>query len=207
MPQISKSEARKGSNHPLRWTPERDTALEDLKRELLKPLALFLVNADKPFIIRTDANDNTLGAVLEQSDEKGNHYPVAFWSRVLSPSQRKSWTPRTKEAYAIVSAFCKWGGHIGVQPVCVCTDHQSLTSWHTKCVDTRFRRAVHLAWSHETFSKFCLRVVYVRSKDNSIADVLSRCMYPAARVLKDVSVHGDAKETDLAKRLIAFERH
>ena len=104
MPQLLKSEARKGYNHPSHWTPERDTALEDLKRELLKPFALFLDNPYKPFVIQTNASDYAMGAVLEQTEEKGNHYPVAFWSRVLSPSQRKSWTPRTKEAYAIVSA-------------------------------------------------------------------------------------------------------
>ena len=48
MPQLSKSEARKGSDHPLHWTLEQDTAFEDLKRELLKPLALFFRNPDKP---------------------------------------------------------------------------------------------------------------------------------------------------------------
>ena len=60
---------------------------------------------------------------LEQTDERVNYYPVAFWSRVLTPSQRKSWTTRTKEAYAIVSALHKWAGNIGSQSVCVCTDH------------------------------------------------------------------------------------
>ena len=113
MLQLSKSEASKGSNHPLHWTPEPDAAFKDLKRELLKPLALFPMNPDKRFVIRTDASDYAMGAVLEQSDEKGKHYPVAFWFRVLTPYQRKSWTPRTKEAYAIVSVLRKWAAHIG----------------------------------------------------------------------------------------------
>ena len=34
MLQLSKPEARKGSNHLLHWTPERDTAFEDLKQEI-----------------------------------------------------------------------------------------------------------------------------------------------------------------------------
>ena len=29
-----------------------------------------------------------------------------------------------------------WSGHIGLQPVVVCTDHQSLQSWHKEHVDT-----------------------------------------------------------------------
>ena len=134
MLQLSKSEARKGSNHPLHWTLQRDNAFENLKGEMLKLLALFVVNPDKPFVIRTDASDYAMGAVLEQTDEKGNHYPVGFWSRVLTSSQRKSRTPRTKEAYAIVGALRKFASHIGLQPVCVCTDHQCLRNWHTECV-------------------------------------------------------------------------
>ena len=57
---LSRSESRKGSNHPLHWTPERNPTFEDLKRELLKPLAPFLVN---PFVARTDARDYAMGAV------------------------------------------------------------------------------------------------------------------------------------------------
>ena len=30
----------------------------------------------------------------------------------------------------------KWSGHIGLQPVVVCTDHQSLQSWYKEHVDT-----------------------------------------------------------------------
>ena len=206
MLQLSKSDPRKGINHPLHWTPERETAFEDLKRELLKPLALFPVNPDKLFVIRKDASDYPMGAILEQTDEKENHYPGAVWSRVLTPSQGKSWTPRTKEADAIVSTLCKWVGHIGLQPVCVSTDHQSLRKWHTQCVDTPSGPAARVARWHETFSKFDLSVVYVRGKDDTMADVLSRWVYPAGRALQDVSVHGDAKETELAKRLIVFER-
>ena len=51
---LSKSEARKGSNHALHWTLELDSAFEHLERELLHPIALFLVIPNKPFIIPTD---------------------------------------------------------------------------------------------------------------------------------------------------------
>ena len=44
-------------------------------------------------------------------------------------------------------------------------------------------------------SKFELSVVYVPGKDNAIADVLGRRVYPAGRTLEEVSVHGDATET------------
>ena len=94
MLQLSKSEERKGSYHPLHWTPERDTAFKDLKRELLKPLPLFLVNLDKPFVIRTDASNYALGAVYEQNGEKRNHYPVHSGPVSLPPCRGNHGPPR-----------------------------------------------------------------------------------------------------------------
>ena len=53
----------------------------------------------------------------------------------------------------------KWSGHIGLQPVVVCTDHQSLQSWHKGHVDTPSGPAARRARWHETIVKFDLSVV------------------------------------------------
>ena len=98
------------------------------KERLLGQLGLFLVDPDKGFVLRTDASDYAVGAVLEQVRYAGTHVPVAFWGRILAEGQRRTWTAREKETYAIVCALRKWSGHIGLQPVVVCTDHQSLQS-------------------------------------------------------------------------------
>ena len=165
------------------------------------------MNPNKAFVIRTNMSDYAMGAVFEQTDEKGHHYPVTFWSNVLTPSQRKSWTRTTKQAYAIVSALRKWSGHIALQPVCVCTDHQPYKNWHTECVGTPSGPDACVDGWHVTFSKFNLRVVYVPGKDNTIADVLSPWVDPSGRALQDVSIHRDAKEMEVAKRPIALSTH
>ena len=125
-----KFDGRKGGKKKLAWTPEAEDALSCLKERLLGQLGLFLVDPDKGFVLRTDASDYAVGAVLEQIRDDGSHVPVAFWSRILAEGQRRTWTTREKETYAIVCALRKWSGHIGLQPVVVCTDHQSLQSWH-----------------------------------------------------------------------------
>ena len=94
------------------------------------------MDPDNRFVLRTDASDYGVGAVLEQIRDDGSHVPVAFWSRILAEGQRRTWTAREKETYAIVCALRKWSGHIGLQPVVVCTHHQSLQSWHKEHVDT-----------------------------------------------------------------------
>ena len=59
---------------------------------------------------------------------------------------------------------------------------------------------------HETFAKFDLSVVYVPGKDNTVADYLSRWAYPAGKAWMDISSHGDAEETEEAKRIIEMEK-
>ena len=60
---------------------------------------------------------------------------MAFRSLVLAEDQRGTWMPCEREAYAIVLALTKWAGYIALHPVTVCTDHQSLQSWHKEHVD------------------------------------------------------------------------
>ena len=50
--------------------------------------------------------------------------------------QRRTWTPRKKEMYAIVIALRKSAGYIALHPAIVCTHHESLHSWHKEHVDT-----------------------------------------------------------------------
>ena len=102
-------------------------------------------------------------------------------------------------------ALRKWAGYIALHPVTVCTDHQSLQSWHKEHVDTPSCPASRRARWHETLAKFDLTVVYVPGKDNTVADCLSRWVYPASKGMTDVSAHGDEGETAEAKRIIEME--
>ena len=99
-------------------------------------LGLFLINPDKGVMLRTDASYYAVGAVLEQVREDGSYVPVAFWSRGLADGQPRTWTTREKETYTIVCALRKWDGHIGLQSIVVCTNHQGLQGWHKGHVTT-----------------------------------------------------------------------
>ena len=103
-------------------------------------------------------------------------------------------------------AIRKLSGHIGLQPVVVCTDHQSYQSLHKEHVDTLAGPAARRARWHNTWAKFHLSVVYVQGKDNTVADCLSRWAYPAGKGWMDISSHGDAEETEEAKRIIEVEK-
>ena len=84
MLQVGRFDGRKGGKKKLAWTPEAEDAFSRLKERLLGQLGLFLVDPNKGFVLRTDASDYAVGAVLEQTRDDGSHVPVAFWSPILA---------------------------------------------------------------------------------------------------------------------------
>ena len=73
MLQVGKFDGWKGSKKKLAWTPEAKDAFSRLKERLLGQLGLFLVDPDKGFVLRTNASDYAVGAVLEQVEDDGSH--------------------------------------------------------------------------------------------------------------------------------------
>ena len=131
---VDRAHGKAGSNLMVEWGLEDVQAFESLKAALCSSLSLHQVRPDCPFQMRTDASEHAIGAVLEQ-DRLTVWVPVCFFSRKLTPSQM-NWTPREKEAYAVVASLIKWAGWIGVTQVTVVTDHKTLESWVREYVET-----------------------------------------------------------------------
>ena len=78
----NREETKKGSKKALVWTEESDRAFEGMKQALLSAVGLHLVDPDRGFVLRTDASDYAIGAVLEQVLDDGR----ARASGLLEPS-------------------------------------------------------------------------------------------------------------------------
>ena len=206
--QLNRVDGKRGSTKPIVWKESEKDCFRVLKEKLAERLELFRVEPDKPFVLRTDASDKAIGAVLEQHREvsagRTALVPVAFFSRKLAKGQL-NWTPREKETYAVVSALRKWAGWIGLQPVLILTDHKSLEDWVREKMDTPSGPAGRRARWHETLSKFDLTVQYMPGKDNVVADALSRYAYPACKAFQDSSFHGNEEARKEMKAIIAEE--
>ena len=162
------------------WTPEREQAFSTLRQALSSALELMSFNPDVPFIIRTDASEYAVGAVLEQIvDESvvptvdllrdappGTTKPVAFYSRKLTPGLARKWTVEEKETYVIVSALEKYSGVVGVQHLLVLTYHRTLQSWHKRAIDTPAGMSGHRARWHEKLSRFDISIKSLRPRRN-----------------------------------------
>ena len=80
--------AVRGARRSLPRTPEDEEAFDRPKERLLRQLALFLVDPDKGFVLRTDALDYAVGAIPQQVWDDGTHVPVPIWCRILAKGQR-----------------------------------------------------------------------------------------------------------------------
>ena len=194
----------KGSTVKLQWTDVHTSHFEALKHAVIGLRELVLYRPDADFFMRCDASLYGVGCVLEQRDEEGNSFPIVFFSRKLTPGQRK-WSPRDKEIYAIVSALRKYATWIGNNRVTILTDHQALEGWHREHVDTPSGPSVRRGRWHKTFSCFRLKVVYLPGRDNAVADAWSRWAYPACQLGNDVCKHGSLADKLAVEELERLE--
>ena len=75
----------------------------DCKQMLISGPILRYPDFDKPFILKTDASDFALGAVLSQRIEDSKEHPIAYASRTLNDTEC-NWSATEKELAAIVWA-------------------------------------------------------------------------------------------------------
>lgn len=115
---------RKMEKNNIHWTPETEEAFQTLKQALASGPVVKAPDPKRVFVLRTDASDTCIGAVLMQEHD-GVLHPVSYASRQLLPRER-NYSTIERECLALVWAVEKF--HIflyGVQFV-VQTDHQPL---------------------------------------------------------------------------------
>ncbi|GFS93406.1 retrovirus-related Pol polyprotein from transposon 17.6 [Trichonephila clavipes] len=78
----------------------------------------------QPYIIRTDASNYALGAVLLQG-ERSDEHPIEYASQLLTPAER-NYSTTEREVLAVVWALKKFRGYIEGTEITVASDHQPL---------------------------------------------------------------------------------
>ena len=111
-------------NSRFTWNLECHNAFEKLKEVLIDSSVLKHPHYNSPFIVDTDASDNSLGAVLSNIVD-GVEYPVVFASRVLTPAECRYSTTK-KEALAVIQAMKWFKPYIWGNQFVLRTDHASL---------------------------------------------------------------------------------
>ena len=106
------------------WTLEHQTAFLLLKEAIVQAPFLHYPNAEKKYIVYTDASDDTCGTQLSQ-EHNGTEFPLAFLSHTFTETQWK-WSATEQEAYGIYYTITKWNYYLQGTDIIVRNDHKPL---------------------------------------------------------------------------------
>ncbi|XP_052706279.1 uncharacterized protein LOC128181790 [Crassostrea angulata] len=158
---------KKGQPNKVIWTESQQRAFDTLKHMLSERPILKLPEFNETFILRTDAADDGIGAVLLQmeDDEK---LPVAYASRKLQPRE-KAYAVIEKECLAVVWGIQKFHQYLYGREFLLETNHQPLTYLNkAKTENSRLMR-----WALQ-LQPYRFRIIAIKGSDNVGADYLSR---------------------------------
>jgi transposase InsO family protein len=184
---------------PIKWTEERKTAFNALKKSIAEcPKLAYLREGMGEVILQTDASDYGIGAYLFQrmkdpQDGFLKDFPIMFVSKALN-KQQLNWSTPEKEAFAIVYAVTKLERYLRDRHFTIQTDHKNLIYINSVTNQKVYRWRLLL-------QEFDYDIMYIKGSNNEVADCLSRI--PETEVVEeDVAL----AEKDVTKELIMVLR-
>ena len=148
-----------------KWTQNEELILTDIKNYLSTEPILHHPNFSYPFILRTDASIEGLGAILSQTID-GTERIILYISRTVQPNE-KNWSIQQLEALGIIWACETVRPFIIGTKVLIITDHKSLQGLKESKIPRLVRWACRL-------EEFDYEIIYQPGKFNTVADALSR---------------------------------
>ena len=115
---------KKGCPQKVVWRESQEQAFMTLNKYLTSKPVLRLPDMDKSFILRTDASNSGVGAVLLQEHE-GELHPISYASKKLSERETR-YSTMERECLALVWAVKKFQVYLYGKNFVLQTDHQPL---------------------------------------------------------------------------------
>lgn len=151
----------------MKWEKCQEEAFQTLKRKLYTFPILHLPDLSKEFILRTDASDIGIGAVLLQEHE-GDKFPVAYVSKKLSDTQRR-YSVMEKECLAVIYAVHRFAPFLYCRTFVIEAGHQPLSCLKkSKIANGRIMR-----WAL-ALQPYRYRIQVIKGSKNVGADYMSR---------------------------------
>lgn len=150
------------------WSNECQNSFDKVKQCLCTEPILAIFDYNKPIYIFTDASLDGVGAILKQPQENNILKPVFYFSKKLSPSQKRK-RAIFIECLAIKEALQYWQYQLIGKHFKIFTDHKPLHNFNIKnCTDNDLIHLLHY------ISQFDFEIIYNPGINNSEADCLSR---------------------------------
>ncbi|XP_042866107.1 uncharacterized protein LOC122249376 [Penaeus japonicus] len=158
---------KKGQPNRLQWGEPQEMAYISLKSMLTSRPVLRLPDPSRPYVLRTDASDIGIGAVLLQEWE-GELFPISYASKKLSNCEKR-YSTMEKECLAVVWAVKKFNNYVYNTKFILQTDHQPLAYLGR----AKYGNARIMRWAMY-LQTYQIRVQAIKGSDNVGADFLSR---------------------------------
>jgi hypothetical protein len=157
-------------NAPWNFDSKCRAAFDKLKEEFTHAPLLTHWVPNSQIVVKTDASDYALAAILSIHSSNGEIHPIAFHSRSFNPAEL-NYDTHDKELLTIFEAFKHWRQYLegSGTPVDVVTDHKNLEYFVTMKLLTR-RQA---RWS-EFLSQFNMTIQFRPGKLGAKPDALTR---------------------------------
>ena len=158
---------KKGCPNKVVWEDEHQRSFEKLKSYMTHTPILRLPDLNETFILRTDASNVGLGAVLMQKFNDMN-FPIAYASKKLLPRETR-YSVIERECLALVWGVRKFQMYLYGREFQVETDHCPLIYMqNTKLTNSRIMRWVL------SLQQYRFRLVAIKGSQNIGADYMSR---------------------------------
>ena len=160
---------KKGQPNAVKWEEPQERAFQTVRTLLTRRPILRLPDPKRTFILRTDASNDGVGAVLMQVHD-GKPYPVSYGSKKLTAAER-NYSTIEKECLAIVWGVKKFELYLQGVPFVSQTDHQPLNYLNSaKFINSRVMRwAMYL-------QNFNIKLECIKGSENVGADYMSRAV-------------------------------
>lgn len=158
-----------GKPTDFKWTPEAQSAFEQLRDALIKAPILVHFNPEADHELRTDASSYAIGAVLWQKYlDPHQTGPVLYYSKTLTSAQR-NYSATERELHAAYKAITELQHYLYGKKFTLVTDHAALSLLRNhKDPHQRLARCVAKLQGYE------FDVVYKKGSNHLDADCMSR---------------------------------
>ena len=166
----------------IQWTTEALKAYEDIKLQVSKCTIMYFMNDTAPITLHTDVSDYGVGGYLFQT-VGGVNQPTSAQLR---------WSVIRKEAYGIYYSCMHLESLLIDRPFTIRTDHRNLLF-----IKQSSNRLI-VRW-YMALSEFTFNIEFVSSKDNGIADSMSRLCRDNKNIAKEYH-QNDRHRKKIAKK-------
>ena len=144
-------------------------AFHQLKKAVMSAPVLAYPDPNKEYLLKTDASELGLGAMLSQKQSNGRYYPVAFGRWALHGVEVNYHSTKLK-FLAMKRSIKHFQTYLLGRHFKVHTDNNPLMYFLTSPnMDTMKQR-----WINE-LAKYNFSLEYQKGKNNTVADALKRC--------------------------------